>query len=221
MPETIDLSQIRALTWDIGGTVFDWHHSIKEEVGALAAARGVELDPALFANPWSIGRYEWAPDSSEFSFLFNQRGHQVMRVIAVDAESGSLRTIVNEECDSFVDYSGKTHMETLIDSNELIWMSERSGWNHLYLYDTSTGKVKNPITQGEWVVRRVDRVERHLQELGGKEVASSLVGERVMDELKALDTLAAARFASVFRDFQTAEDYAVFFASIESGGESQ
>jgi len=69
--------------------------------------------------------------------------------------------------------------------------------------------------------RMVDRVERHLQELGEKEVASSLVGERVMDELKALDTLAAARFASVFRDFQTAEDYAVFFASIESGRESQ
>ncbi len=69
--------------------------------------------------------------------------------------------------------------------------------------------------------RMVDRVERYLQELGEKEVASSLVGERVMDELKALDALAAARFASVFRDFQTAEDYAVFFASIESGGESQ
>lgn len=58
MPETIDLSQIRALTWDIGGTVFDWHHSIKEEVEALAAARGVELDPALFANTWRRGMFE-------------------------------------------------------------------------------------------------------------------------------------------------------------------
>ena len=131
----------------------------------VADQEEIVLDTALFANPWSIGRYEWAPDSSEFSFLFNQRGHQVMRVIAVDAESGSLRTIVNEECDSFVDYSGKTHMETLIDSNELIWMSERSGWNHLYLYDASTGKVKNPITQGEWVVRRVDRVDKEQRQV--------------------------------------------------------
>ena len=79
---------------------------------------------------------------------------------------------------------------------------------------------KRPVST-DALERMVDRVERHLQELGEKEVASSLVGERVMDELKALDTLAAARFASVFRDFQTAEDYAVFFASIESGGESQ
>lgn len=79
---------------------------------------------------------------------------------------------------------------------------------------------KRPVST-DALERMVDRVERHLQELGEKEVASSLVGERVMDELKALDSLAAARFASVFRDFQTAEDYAVFFASIESGGESQ
>ena len=52
MPEPIDLSQIRALTWDIGGTVFNWHDTIKDEVSALAASRGVELDPAKFTNTW-------------------------------------------------------------------------------------------------------------------------------------------------------------------------
>jgi len=76
---------------------------------------------------------------------------------------------------------------------------------------------KRPISV-DAVERLVDRVERHLQELGEREVPSRLVGERVMDELKQLDTLAAARFASVFRDFQGAEDYARFFASIEDSG---
>ncbi len=66
--------------------------------------------------------------------------------------------------------------------------------------------------------RLVDRVERYLQELGEKEVGSRLVGERVMGELRELDPLAAARFASVFRNFQDAEDYASFFASIENPG---
>jgi transcriptional repressor NrdR len=79
---------------------------------------------------------------------------------------------------------------------------------------------KRPVSV-DALERMVDRVERHLQELGEKEVASSLVGDRVMEELKALDPLAAARFASVFRDFQTAEDYALFFASIEQGGEGR
>ena len=37
-------------------------------------------------------------------------------------------------------------------------MSERDGWNHLYLYDGS-GKVKNQITKGQWVVRGVQHVD--------------------------------------------------------------
>ena len=73
---------------------------------------------------------------------------------------------------------------------------------------------KRPVSV-DAIERLVDRVERHVQELGEKEVASRLVGERVMSELRDLDPLAAARFASVFRDFQSAEDYAKFFASID------
>ncbi|MBN2182632.1 MAG: prolyl oligopeptidase family serine peptidase [Sedimentisphaerales bacterium] len=120
----------------------------------------ISIDPNLFSNPWSIERIEWAQDSCEFTFLYNQRGHQVMRVIAVDAATGSVRTIVNEECRTFFDYSNKTFREILPDTKELIWMSERSGWNHLYLIDMTTGKVKNPITKGQWVVRGVERVDR-------------------------------------------------------------
>ena len=75
---------------------------------------------------------------------------------------------------------------------------------------------KRPVSADD-VERLVDRVERALHEAGEREVPSRLVGERVMAELKALDTLAAARFASVFRNFQGAEDYAEFFASIEGG----
>src|ERR1035437_1644116 len=41
-----------------------------------------------------------------------------------------------------------------------IWMSERDGWNHLFLFDAKTGEVKNQITKGEWVVRSVDFVDR-------------------------------------------------------------
>ena len=73
---------------------------------------------------------------------------------------------------------------------------------------------KRPVS-ADAVERLVDRVERHLQERGEREVPSRLVGERVMTELKGLDALAAARFASVFQNFQRAEDYARFFASIE------
>ena len=44
-------------------------------------------------------------------------------------------------------------------------MSERDGWNHLYLYDLSNGEVKTQITQGEWVVRKVERVDADQRQL--------------------------------------------------------
>jgi len=76
---------------------------------------------------------------------------------------------------------------------------------------------KRPVSADD-LERLVDRVERHAQERGEREVTSRLVGERMMDELVALDPVAAARFASVFRNFQGEEDYAAFFASIAASG---
>jgi transcriptional repressor NrdR len=75
--------------------------------------------------------------------------------------------------------------------------------------------MKRPVS-AEAVERLLDRVERRLQESGEKEVTSRYVGERVLEELVALDSLAAVRFASVFRDFQGSGDYAAFFAALDA-----
>ena len=58
MPDPINLNQITTLTWDIGGTVFDWHHSIKDDVAKRATAQGADVDPALFANTWRRRMFE-------------------------------------------------------------------------------------------------------------------------------------------------------------------
>ena len=126
------------------------------DVGTL---KEIAVDQQLLANPWSLGNQRWEPDSSRFTVLYNQRGHQVLRVLAIDADSGKVSTLVNEESETFINYSNKTLLRFLDKTNELIWMSERSGWNHLYLYDAQTGEVKNAITSGEWVVRGVDKVD--------------------------------------------------------------
>ncbi|HJO23016.1 MAG: transcriptional regulator NrdR [Myxococcota bacterium] len=76
---------------------------------------------------------------------------------------------------------------------------------------------KRPVST-DALEKVVDRVERYVQELGVKEVSSGSIGDRVMEELKALDALAAARFASVFRNFQDAGDYARFFDSLRATG---
>jgi transcriptional repressor NrdR len=76
---------------------------------------------------------------------------------------------------------------------------------------------KRPVSADD-LEKLVDRVERSVTDLGQKEVPSALIGERMLDELVALDPLAAARFASVFRDFRSAEDYEAFFASLAALG---
>jgi dipeptidyl aminopeptidase/acylaminoacyl peptidase len=136
----------------------------------------IELDDSLYQNPWSLDRLRWEADSSRFTFVFNQRGHQALRLIAVDVPSGKVSALVNEESKTFVHYSGKFFLEQLPKTKELIWMSERDGWNHLYLYDAKSGQVKNQITRGNWVVRGVERVDAENRQIWFK--ASGLDAEQ-------------------------------------------
>ena len=126
--------------------------------------KAIEIEDRLFKNPWELGRIRWDEDGKRFTFFYNQRGHQVVRVIGVDAASGNAVAIINEECETFFDYSNKTYFRHLADG-DMIWMSQRSGWNHLYRINGQSGQVKNAITKGEWVVRGVDRVDEDAQQI--------------------------------------------------------
>lgn len=75
--------------------------------------------------------------------------------------------------------------------------------------------VKRPVSTGA-VQQLVDRIEKWLLESGEKEVPSSRIGALVVEELIPLDLVAASRFASVFHNFQGAEDYAKFFAKAKA-----
>ena len=134
----------------------------------VATKRAISVSDELFPNPFTENGnmdIRWERDSSRFTFRYNQRGHQALRIIAVDANNGAARAIVDEQSQTFIDYSGKSFLEWLDGTGELIWMSERDGWNHLYLYDAKQGRVKNQITHGDWVVRGVDRVDRERRQI--------------------------------------------------------
>ena len=131
----------------------------------VEAGTRLPVDDALFPNPYQMSRLAWRKDSRAFHFEYNGRGHQVYRVIEVDAATGAARAAVNEEAATFFSYSGKKFRHDLDDGREVVWMSERDGWNHLYLIDGATGAVKNPITKGEWVVRSVDKVDEEKRQV--------------------------------------------------------
>ncbi|HKX60867.1 MAG TPA: DPP IV N-terminal domain-containing protein, partial [Verrucomicrobiae bacterium] len=126
------------------------------------------VNDRLFPNPFTESgnlTFRWEKDSSRFTFVYNQRGHQVLRVLGVDAATAEVQAIVDEKAETFIDYSGKQYLSWLDQTKELVWMSERDGWNHLYLYNAATGEVKNQITKGEWVVRDVDRVDEKKRQI--------------------------------------------------------
>jgi len=125
----------------------------------------ITVDNALFPNPFNVSRLEWRKDSTALTFEYNQRGHQVYRVIEVNAVTGAARAVISEEPKTFFTYSGKKYRKDIGDGREVIWMSERDGWNHLYLYDGATGAVKHQITPGAWVVRGVSKVDEEKRQI--------------------------------------------------------
>ncbi|MGA2261307.1 MAG: DPP IV N-terminal domain-containing protein, partial [Acidobacteriota bacterium] len=125
----------------------------------------INIDNRLFATPYANEQIKWWRDSRAFTFEYNQRGHQAYRVIEVDAETGKPRALINEEMQTFFCYSIKKYRYDVNEGKEIIWMSERDGWNHLYLYDGTTGAVKNQITKGQWVVRGVDKVDEAARQI--------------------------------------------------------
>jgi dipeptidyl aminopeptidase/acylaminoacyl peptidase len=125
----------------------------------VAGRTEIAVADELFANPWSLTQLAWSADSARFTFLYNQRGHQALRLVAIDAQTGAASAIIDERSNTFIDYSQKLYRHDVAETGEILWASERDGWNHLYLYDGRTGVVKNPITRGEWVVRGVDHVD--------------------------------------------------------------
>jgi dipeptidyl-peptidase 4 len=131
----------------------------------VALRQPVAVKDELFPNPWSITDVRWSPDGSRFTFLYNQRGHQLLRIVAVDAATGAASALLDERSDTFVDYSQKSWSRWLEKTGELLWASERDGWNHLYLFDARTGQVKNQLTRGEWVVRGVERVDEEKRQI--------------------------------------------------------
>ncbi len=147
------------------GDVLPLYQPVLFDVGGK---REVAIDNVLFPNPFELTKLVWWKDSRGFTFEYNQRGHQLYRVIEVDGASGTARVLIDEASKTFVNYeplrqelydTGKIYRKDIADGKEIIWASERSGWEHLYLYDGYTGKVERQITAGDWVVRAVDHVD--------------------------------------------------------------
>lgn len=125
-----------------------------------------DIEPFDFGTP----RIRWNPDSSNFTIEKTDRGHQRFRVLRIQAQTGAVDTLIDERSDTFLwtahtEQLGVRRVTWLKQSDELIVVSERDGWRHLYLVNAETGDVINPITEGSWVVRQVDRIDEEQRQI--------------------------------------------------------
>lgn len=99
----------------------------------------------------------WGADSRHAYFVDMERDYKTVRVVELNPDTGATRIVLEETSETFLNLSQNNDEHPtfmpLPESNEVLWWSERSGWAHLYLYDLKTGKLKNSVTEGDWVVR--------------------------------------------------------------------
>jgi len=115
------------------------------------------------ASPFLL-RTAWFVGEDEVWLVRFDRYYKRVELVCLDLARGTSRRVLSESTQTgYLELNqqviGTPNVRTLAGSNEVIWFSERDGWGHLYLYDASTGALKNRITEGEWLVRDIVHVD--------------------------------------------------------------
>ena len=96
-----------------------------------------------------IPRIKWTLDENVLSVQRMNRHQNQLDFILVDAKDGSSQTIFTENDAAYIDVTD--NLTFLNDGKYFIWTSEKSGYNHIYLYNLK-GKQERQITKGYYDV---------------------------------------------------------------------
>ncbi len=118
------------------------------------------------ASSGTLDDVDWNADGSELAFLSTSRDHKQEKMRIANALTGEVRELFEETVPTqYESGQGAINWRYLPSTKEFIWYSERDNWGHLYLYDAASGKLKNQITKGDWVVLRVVLVDEKKRQL--------------------------------------------------------
>ena len=154
----------------------------KYQLGVFNVLDRKETKPEVdeLEHEWLSPSLHWSRDGQRFSYLKVDRGHQRLRVMEVDTGTGTTRNLIDEKSKTFI---WTAHTESLRlelvnwleKTDEIIYVSEKDGWRHLYLVSPKSGEGEpklQPITKGEWVVRGIERIDEGARQIwfsaGGK-----------------------------------------------------
>jgi dipeptidyl-peptidase 4 len=121
--------------------------------------RSMECDDVSCDGDGRWNDVEFSKDGAHLAFVATSRDHKDEWVREADTATGAVREVYHEHVDSYYGWQSKTDWKYLPESNEFLWVSERSNWAQIYLYDLTTGKLKNQVTHGEGPVGDVKFVD--------------------------------------------------------------
>jgi dienelactone hydrolase len=108
----------------------------------------------------TLNDVDWKEDGSQLAFVSSSRDHKQAKFRIADAATGAVREVFEETVPTqFESGRGNINWKYLPDTQEILWYSERDNWGHLYLYDAATGKLKNQVTKGDWVLSRIIKID--------------------------------------------------------------
>lgn len=167
----------------------DEHRPLVEQmVFDVAARKRVNLDFPVLASPYTtpVETHEawWSPDGKQVNYIERGKYFRTLTWRVADASTGKASTLLEESGKTYIELNGigRHPMAQRLSNGDLIWFSERSGWGHLYLYGKD-GRLKHPITQGEWLVRGIVRVDERSNTIyftaAGREAGSNPYDRRL------------------------------------------
>ena len=112
---------------------------------------------AMSEDTIDMGEYLWSPDGSRLGFVSTDRFHKTSTAKIADTTTGVVRTLFTETEDTHV--QTRVQWQILWQTNEVLWYSQQENTAQMYLYDLTTGKMKNRVTNGIGPVTRVVRVD--------------------------------------------------------------
>jgi len=127
----------------------------------IVGRRAVQVD--VGEDEQILSPVGWLPDGSEYLFLRMLRTYQTLHLVSADPATGETRVVLEETQPTFIKGIGTTPSwhalaRPLTDGERFLWISERDGWDHIYLYGMD-GRLIQRLTAGEWPVLGIVHVD--------------------------------------------------------------
>ncbi|MHC4536226.1 MAG: DPP IV N-terminal domain-containing protein [Planctomycetota bacterium] len=124
----------------------------------IVSRRNIRIDTGKEPDQRIIMHPGWQPNGSEFVFFRTNRSLEKIDLMATNPDSGSSRVILTTTGKEVLQFKGLLSLTILSDGERFMMLSERDGWNHLYLYDLQ-GNLIRQLTKGNFPVLRIVTID--------------------------------------------------------------